>query len=43
MQIGLIERTPRGRRVTSKAYKHLGRYKNKRLSIFSVIILDDGC
>jgi Holliday junction DNA helicase RuvB len=25
MQIGLIERTPRGRKVTSKAYKHLGR------------------
>jgi len=23
MQIGLIERTPRGRRVTHKAYKHL--------------------
>lgn len=25
MQIGLLERTPRGRRVTHKAYKHLGR------------------
>ncbi|USN96791.1 MAG: Holliday junction branch migration DNA helicase RuvB [Candidatus Nomurabacteria bacterium] len=25
MQIGLIERTPRGRRVTSKAAKHLGK------------------
>ena len=25
MQIGLVERTPRGRRVTRKAYKHLGR------------------
>ena len=24
MQIGFIERTPRGRRVTAKAYKHLG-------------------
>ena len=24
MQIGLLERTPRGRRVTSKAYEHLG-------------------
>lgn len=24
MQIGFIERTPRGRKVTSKAYKHLG-------------------
>ncbi len=27
MQIGLIERTPRGRKVTPKAYKHLGRTK----------------
>jgi len=25
MQIGLLERTPRGRKVTDKAYKHLGR------------------
>ncbi len=25
MQIGLLERTPRGRRVTLKTYKHLGR------------------
>jgi Holliday junction DNA helicase RuvB len=25
LQIGLLERTPRGRKVTSKAYKHLGR------------------
>lgn len=25
MQIGLIERTPRGRKATHKAYKHLGR------------------
>lgn len=24
MQIGLLERTPRGRKVTNKAYKHLG-------------------
>lgn len=24
MQIGLLERTPRGRKVTTKAYKHLG-------------------
>jgi Holliday junction DNA helicase RuvB len=23
MQIGLLERTPRGRRVTPKAYRHL--------------------
>jgi Holliday junction DNA helicase RuvB len=25
LQIGLLERTPRGRKVTSKAYKHLGK------------------
>ena len=25
MQIGFIERTPRGRKVTPKAYKHLGK------------------
>lgn len=25
MQIGLLERTPRGRKVTAKTYKHLGR------------------
>lgn len=25
MQIGLLQRTPRGRKVTAKAYKHLGR------------------
>lgn len=25
MQIGLLERTPRGRKVTGKAYRHLGR------------------
>ncbi len=25
MQIGLIERTPRGRKITPKAYKHLGK------------------
>jgi holliday junction DNA helicase RuvB len=24
MQIGFIERTPRGRKVTQKAYKHMG-------------------
>jgi Holliday junction DNA helicase RuvB len=28
MQIGLLERTPRGRKVTSKAYKHLGKKLN---------------
>lgn len=27
MQIGLVERTPRGRKATPKAYKHLGRQK----------------
>jgi Holliday junction DNA helicase RuvB len=27
MQIGLIERTPRGRKVTPKTYAHLGKYK----------------
>ena len=25
MQIGLLERTPRGRKVTPKTYKHLGK------------------
>jgi len=28
MQIGLLERTPRGRKVTHKAYKHLGKAPN---------------
>jgi Holliday junction DNA helicase RuvB len=28
MQIGLLERTPRGRKVTPKAYQHLGRKKH---------------
>ncbi len=28
MQIGLLERTPRGRKVTHKAYKHLGKQVN---------------
>ncbi len=28
MQIGLLERTPRGRKVTPKAYKHLDKKKN---------------
>ncbi len=30
MQIGLLERTPRGRKVTAKAYKHLGRGNPKK-------------
>ncbi|MEI6237847.1 MAG: Holliday junction DNA helicase RuvB C-terminal domain-containing protein, partial [Candidatus Saccharibacteria bacterium] len=29
LQIGFIERTPRGRRVTAKAYKHLGKKYQK--------------
>ncbi len=32
MQIGLLERTPRGRKVTPKAYKHLGKPNNKKQS-----------
>lgn len=32
MQIGLIERTPRGRKVTPKAYKHLGKQPQKSSS-----------
>ena len=30
MQIGLIERTPRGRKVTNKAHKHLGKEKKSK-------------
>ena len=29
MQIGLLERTPRGRKVTHKAYKHLGKKQSQ--------------
>jgi Holliday junction DNA helicase RuvB len=29
MQIGLLERTPRGRKVTPRAWKHLGKQPNK--------------
>jgi Holliday junction DNA helicase RuvB len=29
MQVGLIERTPRGRKATEKAYKHLGKVPKK--------------
>lgn len=32
LQIGFLERTPRGRKVTSKAYQHLGKNQN---SLFS--------
>lgn len=31
LQIGLIERTPRGRRVTQKGAKHVGKYSNQEL------------
>jgi len=30
MQIGFLERTPRGRKVTSKTYKHLGKTRGTR-------------
>jgi Holliday junction DNA helicase RuvB len=30
MQVGLLERTPRGRKVTPKAYKHLGKKINNK-------------
>lgn len=30
MQIGLLERTPRGRKVTRKAYKHLGKKADEK-------------
>ena len=30
LQIGLLERTPRGRKVTPKAYKHLGKKSGKQ-------------
>ena len=30
MQIGLLERTPRGRKVTPKAYRHLGKPKDEQ-------------
>ncbi|MCE7936230.1 Holliday junction branch migration DNA helicase RuvB [Candidatus Saccharibacteria bacterium CPR2] len=35
MQIGFLERTPRGRKVTHKAYKHLKHDPNKQLKISS--------
>lgn len=37
MQIGLLERTPRGRKVTSKAYKHLGKKPKKGDSQTSLV------
>ncbi len=33
MQIGMLERTPRGRRVTPKAYKHLGKTTPTNLNL----------
>lgn len=30
MQLGFLERTPRGRKVTSKAYKHMGKVDTKK-------------
>ena len=37
MQIGLIERTPRGRKVTLKAYKHLAKNKDKSMDQSSLL------
>jgi Holliday junction DNA helicase RuvB len=37
MQIGLLERTPRGRKVTHKAYKHLGKKQHKDTSQTSFV------
>ena len=31
LQIGLLERTPRGRKVTSKGYSHLGKKPSKNV------------
>lgn len=33
LQIGLLERTPRGRKVTPKAYHHLGRVSDDQVSL----------
>ncbi len=38
LQIGLLERTPRGRKVTHKAYKHLGKEVNKKDSSQSQLL-----
>ena len=34
IQQGFIVRTPRGREVTERAYKHLGRIKNNQEGLF---------
>jgi len=33
LQLGLIERTPRGRSVTAKAYSHIGSKKSQKLNL----------
>ena len=33
LQLGLIERTPRGRSATSKAYEHIGSKHSPKLSL----------
>lgn len=38
MQIGLLERTPRGRKVTDKAYRHLNKLKDKSNNKQSTLI-----
>jgi Holliday junction DNA helicase RuvB len=38
MQIGLIERTPRGRKVTHKTYKHLGKVQSQQNDAQSQLI-----
>lgn len=37
MQLGLLERTPRGRKVTHKAYKHLGKKPSKNSDQTSLV------
>lgn len=37
MQIGLLERTPRGRKVTHKTYKHLGRTPQDQIDQASLV------
>jgi len=34
IQQGFIVRTPRGREVTARAYKHLGRIQNNQEGLF---------
>jgi Holliday junction DNA helicase RuvB len=37
MQVGLLERTPRGRKVTPKAYKHMGKVARPKASQSSLL------